>query len=308
MSILRTILLTSLFVMARSFGGTEAPAGLPQLLEDLDHAGLIQDMPSVTALIAKWKKLEPTSAAPWLKEMALLQMTGRADGEGCIDVLRKGLKALPTNKTLRARLAGACAANGRPQEALKQYRWLFENALQGHEQLAWVIQMKSVDQSEDEVRRWFLWQSKAHPEDAAPLIYASESCGSYVDSSLLERARALGGQSEMMQLHRGRHALGLRHFSEGVEVLEALVNGHPRTANKLALVRALIYGGFHERALSLLKELREHVDLLGPEIENVAALYFEECLWEEAIHFLSPHCAAEPENYRYAFLLACAYE
>lgn len=57
-----------------------------------------------------------------------------------------------------------------------------------------------------------------------------------------------------------------------------------------------------------MKEIGERKDLNGPEIENVAAFYFEECLWEQAVLFLAPHCTAEPENYRYAFLMACALE
>ena len=77
-------------MIAKSFGGTDPPAELPQLLEELDHAGFVQVMPSVAALIAKWKRLEPTAVAPWLKEMALLQMTGLADQKAALTFSGKG--------------------------------------------------------------------------------------------------------------------------------------------------------------------------------------------------------------------------
>ena len=185
MLLFRIILLTGFLVIAKSFGGTDPPAELPQLLEELDHAGLVQDMPSVAALIAKWKRLEPTAAAPWLKEMALLQMTASADAEGCIDVLRKGLKTLPTNKTLRARLAGACAVNQRPQEALKHYRWLFEHAGGVHEKLSWVIQMKLVDFLEDEVHDPIKRQRPAAREVGGAGAMAGDKC--FVAQTLTER-------------------------------------------------------------------------------------------------------------------------
>lgn len=176
---------------------------------------------------------------------------GVGGSEGCIDVLRKGLKALPTNKTLRARLAGACAVNQRPQEAPKHYRWLFENAGGVQEKLSWVLQMKLVGDSAEEVRRWFLWQRVAHLEDATPLIYASEDASAYPDPKLEERLRrSSGGKPELKQLRRGRQALQMRHFPEAVEVLRALANEDPSTGNRLQLVRALIYGELHVQALT----------------------------------------------------------
>jgi hypothetical protein len=147
--------------------------GLPQLLGALDHAGLVQDTNRVKALIAEWKKLEPKAAAPWLKELALRQMSGPVDREAELEVLRRAVQQSLSNRDLHARLAGGCAISARPQEALRHYRWLFEHGADELEKLSWAMQM-GTNQVQATARPWFAWQCLQHPQEALWPVCAAE--------------------------------------------------------------------------------------------------------------------------------------
>ncbi len=277
---------------------------LPQLLEELDHAGLVQDTDRVKSLISEWKQLEPKAAAPWLKEVALTQMSGPMNREAEVEILRRAVKALPANKTLRARLAGLCANANRPQESLAHYRWLFEHATDDLEKFSWALQMGAYELQEF-ARPWFTWQCLQHPKELLWPVCAAEVS---IDGNWVERGRDLNSGNELVQLLRARQAQRMWAIGEATEMLQLLAKDHPSPQNKLQLARAYVYSGQHEAALEILDELARKSNLRNIEVDATAALYFEECLWEKAAAFLGPWCEKEPENYRYRFLLGCAQE
>ena len=271
---------------------------LHDLLEELDQAGLRLEFPRMEKLLKEWKRLEPTSASPWLKEMALKQMSGHYSMAECLDVLRLGLKSLPQSQILHARLAGDCAVNQRPQEALFHYRWLFEHAPSESEKMAWIAEMDTVEDSSHSLRNWLLWQSAQNPQDVMWLLRMGTLRNFESVITVLQKAHALDPDNEFV-------ACGLRG---GLNQFREKVKRFPRIENRLLLAQKCIYAGEHEEALAILKEVGSLPKISPAEAEAVAGLYFEECDWQGAINFLQPRCKAEPENYRYVYLLGCAQQ
>jgi tetratricopeptide (TPR) repeat protein len=287
---------------------------LAKLLQEIDRAALVNDLSKVTKGLAEWKQLEPTAAAPWLKEVAIAQMSGEVSWDGCLEILRRGLIALPENANLHARLAGFCSVRKHAQEAWKHYRWLYEKAVDPAEKLSWAIQMAGVPTdgmaAEDSTPwRWFLSQSGKKSEHLLPLLASGyQRSGGIIDHETIQQAWSKHPREPLVVLEKSR-AVQLRgaHL-EAISDLKKLIRHEPKILYQLQLVRALIHGRQHEEALALLAKISQQNSLRAPEVETVAALYFEQCLWKEAAAFLTPHCQQEPENYRYLFLLACAQE
>lgn len=278
---------------------------LHDLLDELDQAGLRLEFPRMEKLLDEWKRLEPTSASPWLKEMALKQMSGNYSMGECLDVLRLGLKSLPQNQILHARLAGDCAVNQRPQEALFHYRWLFEHAPSESEKMAWISEMATVEDKSHSLNDWVLWQSAQAPQDVMWFVRMRrlrDFAGWGMDR---EKAHALAPDNEFV-LCGFRNEL--RSIIDDLDGFRQKVNRFPRVENRLILAQRCIYAGEHEEALAILKEVASRPELSPAEAEAVAGLYFEEADWQGAINFLQPRCEAEQENYRYVYLLGCAQQ
>jgi hypothetical protein len=301
---MRKFLRSFLIGMALAASLRAAPDSPPSFGEQMELAAQAGDWAGVEAAGSAWKKREPEAAAPWLKEAGLALVGPVSRQSEALAILRRGQRALPGNKTLRARLAGFCQAERRPEEAALHFRWLMDQAGTSLEKFAWFAQM-SFGQHDSPGRAWAHFQRAQRPNN-----FFWQAClnGSWATAEQLAAGLKAGRLPEDGDIALLSQMLRDVGPFDAAPVLRRLQEIQPHRWHQLQLARALIYAGQHVEANATLDAVSQAADLTGTETETAAQLYLEQCLWAKLRDFLRPKWAAFPNNYRYAYLIGCAEE
>ena len=290
-------------------GGRKSP-NVQQLIELYMRIGKKE---SALKWIAEWKRLSPSSWSPWLKEVTLLERSGKTAES--IAVLRRAALTFPDNKDLWERLADKYISNGQTENAKRIFWRQYDDSEKLSDKIRWAEQLARVadyDLEIDQLVKRFEERHKNNPRSIAPLLSIARAhriAGNYEEQrdALLTATRLKKDDlSLLLAIARLEESEG--DWEKAIQTLERASEFDKTNQAKQRMAQLYFQYGDTKEGVARLLEIAGGVNATAENIEKISQTMLKTQEWEELLNFLTPHLVRFPNNYRLSFLSAIANE